>query len=70
MFQVRIGGEWHPVNKLNTNHFDQADVIVDLFRITGDLENVRDICNDQEELKKYLIDFFNNNDVLNLIKII
>lgn len=69
VFQVRIGGEWHPVNKLNTNPFDQADVIVDLFRITGDLENVRDICNDQEELKKYLIDFFNNNDVLNLIKI-
>ena len=66
--QVRVNGVWHPVNKLNTNPFDQSELLVDILRNMNRLDEVKDIVNNKRELKIYLRDFFNQNDIPSLIK--
>jgi len=59
-------GKWHPVNKLNTNAFDQAELIYDLFTQLGLYEEVSSLSDD--DLKKWLVNFNNTSDIYNLIR--
>ena len=47
---VYVGGEWHFVNKLNTNWSDITDLIVELVIRMGDLDRV----SAEKNLKQYL----------------
>lgn len=54
---VYVDGEWHFVNKLNTNWSDVTDLLVDLFIKGNQLENISTISNLKSFLlknKKYL----------------
>ena len=42
-------GNWHPVNKLNTNSFDQAELLYDLYKSIGVYDEVGNIQNDNDE---------------------
>lgn len=66
--QVRINGLWHPVNKLNTNTFDQAEILVDIFRNLGSLDSVKKIISNKYQLKKFLKKFFSENSIPDLMK--
>jgi hypothetical protein len=66
--QIRVKGVWHPVNKLNTNAFDQAELLVDIFRSMGILEEVRNIISDKKALGIYLKNFVNSNNIGDLLK--
>jgi hypothetical protein len=66
--QVRVNGLWHPVNKLNTNPFDQADLLVDILKNMNKLDEVKNIVGNTRALKIYLRDFFNQNDIPSLMK--
>lgn len=65
---VIVNGNWHPINKLNTNSFDQAEIVVELVKREGLIEDLKNVSKNQNELKNWLISFFNNNDILSLIK--
>lgn len=59
-------GEWDPVNKLNTNYRDLAELSYDLFI---KLNVYKDIPTDTDQnLKMWLIDFKEKNDLYSLIK--
>jgi len=59
-------GEWDPVNKLNTNYKDLAELSYDLF---VKLNVYKDIPTDNDnELKAWLLKFKQNNDLYSLIK--
>lgn len=58
-------GEWHPVNKLNTNSFDQAELLYDLFTKIGVYP---EIPTDEVQLMSWLMDFKSKNDLYKLIK--
>lgn len=60
-------GDWDPVNKLNTNSFDQAELLYDLFNKIGVYNEVGSIKNDME-LKRWLLDFSKNNNLYDLIR--
>lgn len=66
--QVRVKGIWHPVNKLNTNPFDQAELLVDIFRNLGNLDEVRLLVKNRHLLKNFLIKFFSENSIPDLMK--
>jgi len=65
---IFVKGNWHPVNKLNTNSFDQAEIIVELVKKEGLIENLIQSSSDINNLKNWLIDFCKTNDILQLIK--
>jgi hypothetical protein len=65
--QIIVGGKWHPCNKLNTNAFDQAEVIYDLMDKVGKLDEISELSS-EGELKTFLKKFFSENDILKLIK--
>jgi len=52
-------GKWHPVNKLNTNAYDQAELLYDLFKKIN-LYEYMPVYN-EIELKKWLLDFIKIN---------
>ena len=60
-------GKWHPVNKLNTNSFDQAELLYDLYNSIGVYEEVGNI-QDENGLKTWVMNFNNSNDLYTLIK--
>lgn len=59
-------GKWHPVNKLNTNYYDLSELLYDLFNNIGLIDEISSLSSD--DLKKWLINFKNNNDIYSLIK--
>ena len=61
------GGKWHPVNKLNTNSFDQAELLYDLYNKIGVYNEVGNIKND-DELKNWVMNYNNSVDLYSLIK--
>jgi hypothetical protein len=61
-------GKWHPINKLNTNSFDQAELLLDLIKAEGHLESIITASRNISFLKSLLIEFVSNNDILGLIK--
>ena len=60
-------GNWHPVNKLNTNSFDQAELLYDLYKSIGVYDEVGSIQNDND-LKKWVMEYNNSVDLYTLIK--
>jgi hypothetical protein len=60
-------GKWHPVNKLNTNSFDQAELLYDLYKSIGVYDEVGSIQNDND-LKKWVMEYNNSVDLYTLIK--
>jgi hypothetical protein len=60
-------GNWHPVNKLNTNSFDQAELLYDLYKSIGVYDEVGSIKNEYE-LKKWVMEYNNSVDLYTLIK--
>jgi hypothetical protein len=60
-------GDWDPVNKLNTNSFDQADLLYDLYNKIGVYGEVGIIQNDTQ-LKRWILDFSKNNNLYDLIR--
>ena len=60
-------GNWHPVNKLNTNSFDQAELLYDLFNSMGIYEEIGSIQG-ENDIKNWLVNFKNTNDLYTLIK--
>lgn len=66
--QIRVNDVWHPVNKLNTNTFDQAELLVDIFRNLDILDNVKSLINNKYQLKKFLSKFFAENSIPDLMK--
>ena len=60
-------GDWHPVNKLNTNSFDQAELLYDLFNKMGVYNEVGTLKNDTQ-LKSWLLKFSKENNLYDLIK--
>jgi hypothetical protein len=60
-------GKWHPVNKLNTNSFDQAELLYDLYNKLGVYDEVGNIKND-EELKNWVMNYNKSIDLYSLIK--
>lgn len=65
---VLVRGKWHPINKLNTNSFDQAELLLDLIRLEGHLESIKTASKNINFLKSLLIEFVSNNDILGLVK--
>lgn len=73
---VYVDGEWHFVNKLNTNWSDITDLIVELVIRMGDLDRVSTeknlkqyLYNIRGEISSYLDTHFNNtNEYLDFIK--
>ena len=59
LYQIRVKDVWHPVNKLNTNPFDQAELLVDIFRNMGILEEVKNLISNKKELGIYIKNFVN-----------
>jgi hypothetical protein len=60
-------GKWHPVNKLNTNYFDQSELLYDLYNKIGVYGEVGIIQNDTQ-LKRWILDFSKNNNLYDLIR--
>ena len=60
-------GDWHPVNKLNTNSFDQAELLYDLFNKMGLYNEVGSLQSDMK-LKSWLLKFSKENNLYDLIK--
>jgi hypothetical protein len=60
-------GEWHPVNKLNTNSFDQAEILYDLYNKLGVYDEVGNIRN-ENDLKNWVMEYNNSVDLYSLIK--
>jgi hypothetical protein len=60
-------GKWHPVNKLNTNSFDQAELLYDLYKSIGVYDEVGNIQN-ENDLKKWVMEYNNSVDLYTLIK--
>jgi hypothetical protein len=60
-------GDWDPVNKLNTNSFDQAELLYDLFNKMGVYSEVGTLQNDIQ-LKSWLLKFSKENNLYDLIK--
>jgi len=63
---VDENGEWHPVNKLNTNYSDLSELLYDILDklgLIGDIERLTPI-----KLKQWLLDFKSKNDIYELIK--
>jgi hypothetical protein len=60
-------GDWHPVNKLNTNSFDQAELLYDLFNKMGVYSEVGSLQSDMK-LKSWLLKFSRENNLYDLIK--
>jgi len=58
-------GNWHPVNKLNTNYADQSELLYDLF---NKLNIYNEIPTEPSKLKEWLIQFKTDNDLYTLIK--
>lgn len=59
-------GNWDPVNKLNTNYKDLADLLYDLFTKLGVYQEIP--TDTDEKLKSWLLDFKSKNDFYTLIK--
>ena len=68
LYQIRVKGVWHPVNKLNTNTFDQAELLVDIFRNMEILEEVKSLIDDKKQLGDYIKNFVNSNNIGDLLK--
>ena len=60
-------GKWHPVNKLNTNSFDQAELLYDLYNKIGVFNKIPNIY-EIEDLKNWVKDFNKSIDLYFLIK--
>ena len=60
-------GKWHPVNKLNTNSFDQAELLYDLYKSIGVYDEVGSIQN-EDDLKKWVMEYNSSVDLYTLIK--
>ena len=69
LYQIRVKDVWHPVNKLNTNPFDQAELLVDIFRNMGILEEVKNLISNKKELGIYIKNFVDSNNIGDLLKI-
>lgn len=65
---VLIGGNWHPVNKLNTNSFDQAELLCDLITKEGLIDDIKKTYENESDMKSWLIKFCSENDIESLIK--
>lgn len=65
---VLVRGKWHPINKLNTNSFDQTELLLDLIKAEGHLQSIITASRNISFLKSLLIEFVSNNDILALIK--
>lgn len=63
---VDDNGEWHPINKLNTNWTDLAKLITDLFEKMGLLQQVYD-NRFTTRLKSWLLNFKSKNNFYDLI---
>lgn len=67
LFQVRTeGGEYDPVNKLNTNYSDLAELLYDIIEKEGKVEDIEYL--DEVRLKKWLSNFEKTNSIIDLIK--
>ena len=64
-YVANLDGTWHPVNKLNTNSFDLAELCYDLFNKIGVYHEIP--TNDDLQLKNWLMDFKSKNDMYKLI---
>ncbi len=67
--QIRVRGQWHPVNKLNTNTFDQAELLVDIFRHMDKLDEVKLIIGNRKKLIDYLRKFLTEYKIGDLLKL-
>lgn len=65
---VTVKGVWHPVNKLNTNSFDQAELLCDIIKKEGLFEDLKKNYDNESDLKNWLINFCSQNDIESLIK--
>jgi len=65
-FVLNSEGKWHPVNKLNTNSFDQAELLYDLFNKLGVYIEIP--TDNDNMLKSWLLEFKSKNDLYELIK--
>lgn len=71
-------GEWHPVNKLNTNYSDASKLLADLFEKMGISDSILQQRSpgvgpearyvSMDTLKFFLIGFKHENDIYSLIK--
>jgi len=67
LFQVKTeSGEYDPVNKLNTNYSDLAELIYDILEKEGKIEFIENL--DVQNLKSWLLNFIKNNSIIDLIK--
>jgi hypothetical protein len=58
-------GKYHPVNKLNTNYSDLANLLYDIIKSLGKESEIKDI--NVNELKDWLINFTKENDLNSII---
>jgi hypothetical protein len=63
---VDANGEYHPVNKLNTNYSDQADLLYDVLELLGKIEEIKKL--NVADLKSWLKVFFSTNNVEEIIR--
>ena len=63
---VDSNGEYHPVNKLNTNYSDQADLLYDVLELLGKIEEIKKL--NVADLKSWLKVFFSTNNVEEIIR--
>ena len=67
LFQVRSeSGEYDPVNKLNTNYSDLAELLYDIIEKEGKIESIEYL--DSVKLKAWLSNFTRTNSIIDLIK--
>lgn len=67
LFQVRSeSGEYDPVNKLNTNYSDLAELLYDIIEKEGKIELIENL--DEIGLKSWLSNFKRENSITDLIK--
>ena len=67
LFQVKTkSGDYDPVNKLNTNYSDLAELLYDIIEKDGKVESIENL--DDVKLKYWLSNFVKNNSIVDLIK--